>query len=759
MSVAGKKTDMAQTVDQLNVILRYETKIDKALKDIDKVKKSTTGLTSFFKDAASAATGFFAADVIQGAIRGIGQLGAKSIQLAKDYEQTTVAFETFLGSAEKAQVVLGDLEKFSLSTPFEPEQVNEAGKALLAFGVESDKLVPSLQKIGDISAGTGKDFNELAVIFGKAKTQGTLFAEDINQLTEAGVPIIQEFAKQFGVAESEVKKLGSEGKITFDNLEQAFADMTGEGGRFNDLMIRQSSTLGGLASTMNGFINSFLRQIGQFFLPALKELARIAISVFSTLTDLTGDLGENDFGLKMAAGIRAAAAGFKTFGGQIVGRIKTIIDGFRSLTSFARAAFSFLTGDRARATELFNQGKTEGQAFIDGIKESWNPVNNAREMFTAISGTYQEALAELREDQATADVASSVGEKTGGDIAGGIGKGLEKPENIEKIKQSLRRIFVDGDIISDNLEDFIEERFQKMVDQQAKIAEERAKLLKEGADLGAQYFAEADAEMERSSEELTEKIKSEIEKREELEKMNAEARKEIAEQSVGIAQELLQFNIDAVNREIEAADQKRQRLLEVAGEGNAEQLELEERRQEQLIEKREQFVQAQRQIAAAEFAANMAIAISRAAAEGGAILSPVFIATLLAAVAGGIAQVSALAQGFREGTEYVNGPGTETSDSIPAMLSRGERVVPARINKKLRGISNEELVDLVNLREKGAGGRAARASEIGVLKKELAKTRRAIEEMAVVFNVDDRGMYMGVQRVQSIEERRKKIKK
>ena len=51
---------------------------------------------------------------------------------------------------------------------------------------------------------------------------------------------------------------------------------------------------------------------------------------------------------------------------------------------------------------------------------------------------------------------------------------------------------------------------------------------------------------------------------------------------------------------------------------------------------------------------------------------------------------------FAEGTEYVEGPGTETSDSIPAMLSKGERVVPAKINKLLGNISNEDLIQLTN---------------------------------------------------------------
>ena len=52
---------------------------------------------------------------------------------------------------------------------------------------------------------------------------------------------------------------------------------------------------------------------------------------------------------------------------------------------------------------------------------------------------------------------------------------------------------------------------------------------------------------------------------------------------------------------------------------------------------------------------------------------------------------------FAEGTEYVHGPGTETSDSIPAMLSRGERVLTASQNKQINGISNDNLVELAQI--------------------------------------------------------------
>lgn len=214
---------------------------------------------------------------------GAGAAATRAIQLSKSYEQTRVSFTTFLGSAALAEQVLAELNQFSLATPFEPTQVQEAGKALLAFGVTVDELTPALRRIGDIAAGSGKDFNELAVIYGKARVAGTLYAEDINQLTEAGIDVLQSFGEQLEVTPDQVKKLASEGKISFANLEQAFKDLTGEGSNFFNLMAEQSQTLAGLLSTLQGSFDNLLRELGDELLPVLKPVVREIINFIDSL--------------------------------------------------------------------------------------------------------------------------------------------------------------------------------------------------------------------------------------------------------------------------------------------------------------------------------------------------------------------------------------------------------------------------------------------------------------------------------------------
>lgn len=185
-----------------------------------------------------------------------------AVKAAGAYEQTRASFETFLKSAERADKLLGDLNAVSIRTPFTNEQFEQGAKSLLAVNTAAEQVVPTLEQIATISAATGKDFNELTTIYAKARTAGVLYAEDINQLIDAGIPIIEEFAGILDTTPDKVKKLASEGKISFSVLEGAFQNLTKEGGRFSGLLEKQSQTLPGLVSTLQGAFQNLLRVLG-----------------------------------------------------------------------------------------------------------------------------------------------------------------------------------------------------------------------------------------------------------------------------------------------------------------------------------------------------------------------------------------------------------------------------------------------------------------------------------------------------------------
>jgi tape measure domain-containing protein len=261
--------------------------IDQATKEQDEFRKSSKQTTGVMAEIGKIAAGISVAGIFQKGFSAVKDFGKFALQSAGKFEQVNIAFKTFLGSADKARKIVGDLQKFSAVTPFTQEQVLDAGKALLAFGIEAGNVEDKLKAIGDLSAGTGKDFNELAVIFGKAKTQGRLFAEDINQLTEGGIPIIQEFAKQLGVSNEEVKKLASEGKITFKNLDRAFKDLTGSSGKFFNLTKNQSESFLGTISTLQSNLQNFAIGFGDKLIKRIQPLVEFTNDLLVDEIDLT----------------------------------------------------------------------------------------------------------------------------------------------------------------------------------------------------------------------------------------------------------------------------------------------------------------------------------------------------------------------------------------------------------------------------------------------------------------------------------------
>ncbi|HEY5895698.1 MAG TPA: tape measure protein [Chthoniobacterales bacterium] len=248
------------------------------------------------------------------------------------YESLQTAFKTMLGSAEQAKQLMEDLGKFAAATPFQLDELANASRLLLAFGVSADQLIPKLRQIGDVSSAIGAPLGEIAEIFGKAKVQGTLFAEDINQLVGRGIPVIQEFAKQLGVTEGEIKKLASEGRITFPMLEQAFVALTSEGGKFNNMMEEQSQTAAGMASTLQDNFAQIQRTLGNSLLPTVKEIT----GEFSKWTAST----EGKDSVNWLATLLSRAAGM----------VRVFLAGFQHIRTDASATFSHIVAKAKNAT-------------------------------------------------------------------------------------------------------------------------------------------------------------------------------------------------------------------------------------------------------------------------------------------------------------------------------------------------------------------------------------------------------------------------
>lgn len=237
----------------LRKLREVETGVTNTSKEIE---KNGLGIEDMFnkmtKAAAAFGAGFTAKELIQNIIQARGEI-----------QQLEVAFTTMLGSGEKANVLMAQLIETAVKTPFELRDVADGARQLLAYGFAAEDVNQTLIRLGDIAAGLSIPLGDLIYVYGTTMTQGRLYTRDLIQFTTRGIPMIDELAKQLGVAKSEVQGLIEAGRVGFPEVQKAIESLTNEGGKFGGLMEAQSKTITGQISNIKDSFFIMLNDIGK----------------------------------------------------------------------------------------------------------------------------------------------------------------------------------------------------------------------------------------------------------------------------------------------------------------------------------------------------------------------------------------------------------------------------------------------------------------------------------------------------------------
>lgn len=139
---------------------------------------------------------------------------------------------------------------------------------------------------------------------------------DIRQFAGRGIPIYEELAKVLGVSKDQVGELVKEGKVGFKEVEQAFKNMTSEGGKFANLMESSAGTwpqrLSNIEDTlfqkMNEFGNKY-KEVFEFGIGTAEDLVESLDDVLSVMGGLIAAYGTYKAALITAA-VAQKAVGF-----------------------------------------------------------------------------------------------------------------------------------------------------------------------------------------------------------------------------------------------------------------------------------------------------------------------------------------------------------------------------------------------------------------------------------------------------------------
>ncbi|MBQ3213272.1 MAG: tape measure protein [Alistipes sp.] len=122
--------------------------------------------------------------------------------------------------------------------------------------------MPILRQLGDVSMGNAERFKSLALAFAQATSAGKLQGQDLLQMINAGFNPLNEIAKKTGKSIGQLKDDMSKGKISAQDLADALASATAQGGQFYGMLEKQSKGIEGALSNLEGAWNDALNEIG-----------------------------------------------------------------------------------------------------------------------------------------------------------------------------------------------------------------------------------------------------------------------------------------------------------------------------------------------------------------------------------------------------------------------------------------------------------------------------------------------------------------
>ena len=278
LSVATAQEAHNRRVREYNQLLRsgaidqetYRRAVERSNKTLKESSSSNSQLLSSIKGMAAAYLSF--------------QTVTKSINLANQVEDATIAFEVLTGSAKDGAVLFQQIRTFAERSPITFSGAAQAAKTMLSFGVAVQDVERNLKMLSDVTGGNNERFKMLSLSFSQMSAAGRLMGQDLLQMINAGFNPLQQISKTTGESLLELKKRMEDGAISAEEVTQAFVDATAQGGMFYGMTDRLADTVSGKLNIALSDLEKKLAAAGEAMKPLLTQLLDSS-SVLGVLLD------------------------------------------------------------------------------------------------------------------------------------------------------------------------------------------------------------------------------------------------------------------------------------------------------------------------------------------------------------------------------------------------------------------------------------------------------------------------------------------
>ena len=233
---------------------RYARSVRETTSEMDRQSRYLSQMTNMIKTATSA---YAAKEIISDMIRITGE-----------FEMQRVALRSILQDMTGADMLYEKIQALAVESPFQFKELISYTKQLAAFSVPLDELYDTTKMLADVSSGLGVGMDRLILAYGQIRSAAFLRGTEVRQLTEAGVPILEELRKKFeelgeeGVTVGDVFDKISARMVPFEMVKEVFEDMTSAGGMFYQMQEVQAQTLAGKISNLRDAYEVMFAEIG-----------------------------------------------------------------------------------------------------------------------------------------------------------------------------------------------------------------------------------------------------------------------------------------------------------------------------------------------------------------------------------------------------------------------------------------------------------------------------------------------------------------
>ena len=159
----------------------------------------------------------------------VAALTTAGITYNAELEKLTTAYETFLGSAEKAEKTINQIKNDASKTPFDVTSLAKANQMLISTGENAEDSQKTILALGEAITATGGGNDELtrmASNLQQIRNAGKATAMDIRQFAYAGIDVYGLLADYTGKTTAEIKDM----EISYEYLTGALQKEIKQGG-------------------------------------------------------------------------------------------------------------------------------------------------------------------------------------------------------------------------------------------------------------------------------------------------------------------------------------------------------------------------------------------------------------------------------------------------------------------------------------------------------------------------------------------------